>query len=113
MQRTPPARVVNLSALSLLERFQHLVDSKARGLGTWRILLEGCDEVPDIPLGRQQRPGALDQPVVVTHGQQIAIIGEMGELLSRPLLYLAGKVGQEIIAVEVDLEVIAIGLIAR
>ncbi len=43
--------------------------------------------------------GKYDLPVIVTERLQIAIVGEVEELLARALLLLACQVGQEVIAI--------------
>jgi hypothetical protein len=54
-----------------------------------------------------------DFPVVETNTQQVAIIGEVEELLACTLFFLAGEVRQEVVTIKMYLEILAIGLVAR
>ena len=51
-------------------------------------------------------------PLLVADGHQVAVVGPVDELLARRLLHLALEERHEVVAVEVDLEVLAVGLVA-
>ena len=54
---------------------------------------------------RARRPlfGEDELPVLVTQGEQVAVVAEIEELPARALRFLAGEVRQDVVAVEVDL----------
>ena len=52
-------------------------------------------------------------PVVVAHGDEVAIVGEVEERIARAVGLLPGQVRQQIVPIEVDLEGLGAGLMPR
>ena len=51
-------------------------------------------------------------PILVADGHQVAVVGPIDEFLPRRLLHLALQERHEVVAIEVDLEGLAVGLVA-
>ena len=54
-----------------------------------------------------------DLPVVEAEREHVAVVGEVDEPLPRALVHLAGEVGQQVVAVDVDLEGLVADRVAR
>src|SRR5215470_845695 len=70
-----------------------------------RDVADGGGDVADLR-------GEVDLPVVPANGVELAALTEVEDLLARPLLDLALEEGEEVVAVGVHLEGLAVGLIA-
>ena len=69
--------------------------------------------LPDLHGARLVLHHEVELPVVVAKPHQVAFVGEVEELLARPLLFLTGQVRQEVVAIQMVLVGLAVRLIAR
>ena len=68
--------------------------------------------LPDLQETRLVLDHEVDLPVVVAQRHHVTIVGEVEELLTRPFLFLTGQVWQKVVAIQVVLVSLTVGLIA-